>query len=410
MDFESWIAWAREQGASDLHLEAGLPATLRVGGELRAAGERVGSGTLAALARQVLGDARWAEFLVRGSADLSRTAKGVRCRINVLRSARGVGLAIRLLSAPAVTLERLNLHPSLARFAQASHGLLLISGPTGSGKTSTAAAFLQEINLRESRHILTLESPIEYALSPRRSLIRQREVGRDTPSFEQGLYDAMREDPDVLLVGEMRDPEVMRLTLNAAETGHLVIATVHSSTVAEALQRVVAAFPAEIQPGVCAQLGDSLVGAVAQRLVYRREAQMRVPECEVLAGCTAARALIRQGQFFKLPTVLESGAAEGCWSLTRYRAWLEQKQEFLRPAEAAAAEEAGPELPEVALSAPLPRVKPAKAPARGPALEPEPRVERPAQAQAGEDGVLVLDDEPDDLASVLEELERPRRS
>lgn len=136
---------------------------------------------------------------------------------------------------------------------------------------------------------------------------------------------------------------------------------------------------------------------------------MRVPECEVLAGCTAARALFRQGQFFELPTVLESGAAEGCWSLTRYRAWLEQKQEFLRPAEAAAAEEAGPELPEVALSAPLPRAKPAKAPARGPALEPEPRVERPAQAQAGDDGVLVLDDEPDDLASVLEELERPRR-
>lgn len=409
MDFEGWIAWAREQGASDLHLEPGLPATLRVGGELRAAGERVGSGALAALARQVLGDARWAEFLERGSADLSRTAKGARCRINVLRSARGVGLAIRLLSAPAVTLERLNLHPSLARFAQASHGLLLISGPTGSGKTSTAAAFIQEINLKESRHILTLESPIEYALSPRRSLIRQREVGRDTPSFEQGLYDAMREDPDVLLVGEMRDPEVMRLTLNAAETGHLVIATVHSSTVAEALQRVVAAFPAEIQPGVCAQLGDSLVGAVAQRLVYRREAQMRVPECEVLAGCTAARALIRQGQFFKLPTVLESGAAEGCWSLTRYRAWLEQKQEFLRPAEAAAAEEAGPELPEVALSAPLPRAKPAKASVRGPALESEPRVERPAQAQAGDDGVLVLDDESDDLASVLEELERPRR-
>ena len=132
------------------------------------------------------------------------------------------------------------------------HGLILVSGPTGSGKSSTLAALIQEINLTESRHILTIESPIEYTFRPRRAYIRQREVGRDTPSFEQALLDSLREDPDVLMVGEMREPETMRLTLNASETGHLVLATVHSSTCAEALQRIVSAFPAEIQSSVAA--------------------------------------------------------------------------------------------------------------------------------------------------------------
>src|SRR5205085_8556949 len=128
-----------------------------------------------------------------------------------------------------------------------THGLILVSGPTGSGKSSTLAALIQEINLTETRHIVTIESPIEYTFRPRHAFIRQREVGRDTPSFEQALLDALREDPDVLMVGEMRDPQTMRLTLSAAETGHLVMATVHSATCTEALQRVVGAFPAEIQ-------------------------------------------------------------------------------------------------------------------------------------------------------------------
>lgn len=389
MELEQWIEWAREQGASDLHLEAGLPATVRVRGELRPGGERASGPDLKAMARRLLGEARWAELAERRSADLSRLIKGVRCRINVLHTSRGVGLAIRLLSSPAATLKKLNLHPSLVKLVQVSHGLLLVSGPTGSGKTSTVAALLQEINLAESRHVITLESPIEYALKPRRSFIRQREIGRDTPSFAQGLYDAMREDPDVLMVGELREPQVMQLTLNAAETGHLVIATVHSSTPAEALQRVVSAFPAEIQPGVCAQLGDCLVGVVAQRLVWRREPGLRVPECEILTGSSGARALIRQGQFFKLATVLESGAADGCWSLTRYRAWLDARQDWAKP------EAPSPEELEEA----------AEPPEQAP---PPPRAEhRPAPA-AGDDGRLVIDDDAEDLSRVLEELEGKR--
>ena len=151
------------------------------------------------------------------------------------KPSRGVGLAIRLLSSFQATVEKLNLHPDLKKLVKNTHGLILVSGPTGSGKSSTLAALIQEINLTETRHIVTVESPIEYTFRPRRAFIRQREVGRDTPSFEQALLDALREDPDVLMVGEMRDPETMRLTLSASETGHLVLATVHSSSCAEAI-------------------------------------------------------------------------------------------------------------------------------------------------------------------------------
>src|SRR5947209_12352443 len=169
------------------------------------------------------------------------------------------------------TVKNLDLHPDLKKFLAPTTGLVLVSGPTGSVKSSTVAALLEEINLTEPRHIITIESPIEYMFRPRKSYIRQREVGRDTPSFDQALLDALREDPDVLMVGEMRDPETMRLTLSASETGHLVMATVHSSTCAEALQRVVSAFPAEIQASVAGQLADCLLAVISQRLHFRND-------------------------------------------------------------------------------------------------------------------------------------------
>src|SRR5262245_53950755 len=250
MNLETLIGLAKDHGASDLHLEAGLPAALRVRGALRTVGEPIAAKDLIEAARQIIGPEQWQYFLERRSFDLSRTIHGVRCRINILQTARGIGFAVRLLASAQITIERLNLHPDLRKLINHAHGLVLVSGPTGSGKSSTMAALIQEINLAESRHIVTVESPIEYFFRPRRAFIRQREVGRDTPSFEQALLDALREDPDVLMVGEMREPETMRLTLNAAETGHLVLATVHSSSCAEALQRVVSSFPSEIQGAV----------------------------------------------------------------------------------------------------------------------------------------------------------------
>jgi twitching motility protein PilT len=333
MNLESLIANAQEQGASDLHLEAGLAPALRIRGTLRSAGEPIAAQTLLGFAREIIGEAHWPHFLERRSADLSKTIQGVRCRINVLQTSRGVGFAIRLLASFQATVEKLNLHPDLKKLVTHPHGLILVSGPTGSGKSSTLAALIQEINLTDSRHIVTIESPIEYTFRPRRAYIRQREVGRDTPSFEQALLDALREDPDVLMVGEMREPETMRLTLNASETGHLVMATVHSSTCAEALQRVAAAFPAEIQAGVCAQLADCLLAVISQRLHFRPDLNIRVPECEVLMATHAVKNFIRNRDFFKIISALETGADHGMWSFQRYRNWLDGRKNWHIPGE-----------------------------------------------------------------------------
>jgi twitching motility protein PilT len=331
MSLDSLIAAAKQQRASDLHLEPGLPPALRVRGSLRTFGEPIPAKAMSEWAREIIGEALWPMFLERRSTDLSRTLQGVRCRINIMQTARGVGFAIRLLSTFQATVEKLNLHPDLKQLVSRDSGLILVSGPTGCGKSSTLAALIQEINLTEARHIVTIESPIEYTFRPRRAYIRQREVGRDTPSFEQALLDALREDPDVLMVGEMRDPETMRLTLNASETGHLVMTTVHSSTCAEALQRVVAAFPSEIQNCVAAQLADCLVAVIAQRLRFRPDLNIRVPECEILIPSHPVKAHIRNRDFFKIMSVLETGAEQGMWTFQRYSQWLEKRTNWFVP-------------------------------------------------------------------------------
>lgn len=331
MTLDALIAAAYRQGASDLHLEPEMPPAVRVRGTLRTAGEPLPGKVLLEVAQNVVGAESWPHFIERRSADFSRTIGGVRCRLNVMHTSRGVGFAIRLLASFQATVERLNLHPDLKKLMVPTTGLVLVSGATGSGKSSTLAALIQEINLTESRHVLTIESPIEHIFRPRCAYIRQREVGRDTPSFEQGLLDALREDPDVLMVGEMREPETMRLTLNAAETGHLVLATVHSGTCAEALQRVVHAFPSEIQSNIAAQLADSLVGVVCQRLRFRPDLNIRLPECEILRSTSPVKTFIRNRDFFKLPQALETGADFGMWSFERYQTWMSKRTQWHVP-------------------------------------------------------------------------------
>ena len=331
MKLSSIVAAARDRHASDIHLEPGLPPAFRISSQLQAAGEPVSRDDLTAMAMEIIGDELWPEFERRGSFDLSRTIEGVRLRINVLQTSRGIGMAIRLLSTFQATIERLNLHPDLKKLIANPHGLILVSGPTGSGKSSTLAALIQEINQTEARHIVTIEHPVEYQFKPVRSFIRQREVGRDTPSFEQALLDAMREDPDVLMVGEMREPETMRLTLNASETGHLVFGTIHSSSAVEALQRLVAAFPSEIQNSIAAQLADCLAAVICQRLRYDQSLGIRLPECEVLIPTHAVKNFIRRSEFFQIQSLLETGADHGMWTFARYRNWMASRRDWYVP-------------------------------------------------------------------------------
>ncbi len=404
------VADAHARGASDLHLEPGLPAALRVSGRLRMVGQPLGASALQNEARRLLPGALWTDFQQRRSADLSRNIGGVRCRINVLHSSRGIGFAVRILTSFQATLDSLNLHPDIAGLARAKHGLVLVSGPTGSGKSSTVAGMVHELNRTEARHILTIEQPIEHLLRPRKSYIRQREVGRDTPSFEQGLMDALREDPDVIVVGEMRYPETIRLTIGAAETGHLVFTTVHSSSCPEALARIVSAFAPEAQHGVRAQLADCLQAVICQRLVPKPELGILVPELEVLVASDPVKAAIRSDSLHKLQSMMQTGAADGSWTRERYRRWLATKERFF-----VARKGAGEPLPEDelslghgAISAPSPAAPASRVPpprtGRG-TPRPATRTPAPAAARASsQDGVIDLDGFDEDLGSILKDL------
>jgi twitching motility protein PilT len=331
MIFQGWIQKAQELGASDLHAEADAPVMVRIRGKLQPLAETSSAADLQRSGQQFLGAQGWSDFLERGSADISVDIAGVRCRINLFKTIRGMAVAVRLLPSLVSDLRSCNLHPDLRRLIEPSTGLVIISGPTGSGKSTTLAALIEEINATQSRNVITLESPLEFLHDNRRSLIRQREIPTHSPSFEQAITDALRENPDVLVVSEMRTPEVMRLTLSAAETGHLVLATMHSATCAEALTRLCMSFPAEIQGSVRAQLADCLVGVLCQRLDYLVSKKLRVPRCELLLGSTGARGTIRAGTFSQLGNAIQSGGEEGMWSFDRYGRWIEQRSDWIIP-------------------------------------------------------------------------------
>ena len=381
---DTWITTARQHGASDLHVEAGMPLAVRVRGELKTLGDPLPGPEVLAAARAVVGN-QWSSFVERRSFDASRVLQGVQCRINVMATSRGVGLAVRLLAGFQPTLDGLNLHPGFRNLVTPTHGLVVVCGPTGSGKTTTLAALIQEINRGTPRHVVTIENPIEYHLRPRRAFIRQREVGRDTPSFEQALLDALREDPDVLMVGEMRHPRTMQLTLDAAETGHLVLATMHSSTATESLQRIVAAFPPEVQASVRAQLADCLSAVLAQRLVYRPDAGLRVAECELLVATDAVRKAVRDGQYFKVQSMMETSAADGMWTFERYGRWLGAKRQWRVPDEG---RDSGPV---VERSVELPRPTPAASAAPAPAPS-QGSIPDAGAGPSAADGVIVIDE------------------
>jgi twitching motility protein PilT len=331
MSLRDWVQIGRKIGASDLHIEGGGALVARVGGQLRPVGEPLAGNVVIQVGKDILGAEAWTQFMERGSADVSVVLAGMRCRINLFRTIRGLAMAVRLLSPSVHDLRTCNLHPDLRKLVEPSTGLVVISGPTGCGKSTTLAALIEEMNATRARHIITLESPLEYLYSNRRSFIRQREIPTHSPTFEQAIVDALRENPDVLVISEMRTPEVIRLTLNAAETGHLVLATMHSATCAEALSRISMAFPADLQSNIRAQLADSLVGVVCQRLEFLESHQLRVPRCEVLLASSGAKGSIRSGQFSQIANVIQSGGDDGMWTFDRYQRWMEQQREWTRP-------------------------------------------------------------------------------
>jgi twitching motility protein PilT len=329
--FDEWVEKARSMGASDIHLETNTPLVVRVRGELQVASGAIPADRLVQLSQDLLGAEGWQLFKERGSADVALSMRGVRCRASFFQTVRGLAIAIRLLAPSTKDIRACNLHPDFRKLTEASTGLVIISGPTGSGKSTTLAALIEEINGSRARHIVTLESPLEYLFTNRQSFIRQREIPTHAPSFEQGIVDALRENPDVLVISEMRTPEVMRLTLNAAETGHLVLATMHSANCAEALSRLCMSFPADLQASVRAQLADCLVGLSCQRLDFLSAHRLRVPRCEILLPSSGARGTIRAGNFSQIPNVLQSGGDEGMWTFDRYQRWMDQVTDWARP-------------------------------------------------------------------------------
>jgi twitching motility protein PilT len=292
------VGTAEERKASDVHIAAGLPVRLRVNGML----EDMDAHVLTAedcerIALEAVGQKEFAKLEEGIEIDLSDTYAGhVRCRLNVYRTMRSLALAIRLLSNTIPKLENLGLPPIVREFPKYQKGIVLVTGETGSGKSTTLASILNEINLTRPDHIITLEDPIEYVYKPEKCSIDQREIGRDTVSYAEGLRAILRQDPDVILIGEMRDLDTIETALTAAETGHLVFGTLHTKSASDSVDRLVDVFPEGRQRQIRLQLSMVLNAVLSQQLLIRRDTMGRVAACEVMIVNAAIRNLIREGK------------------------------------------------------------------------------------------------------------------
>lgn len=306
IEIKQYIQKANGDNASDVHLVAGLPPKYRVDGEIRNLEDYCLTPTdCEALAKELSGDS-FPKLEEIGEVDLAITISDVRCRVNVFRQQGSYSAAIRLLKNEIPELETLGLPEVVEEFTKYRQGLVLITGETGSGKSTTLAALLNRINQTKSIHILTLEDPIEYVYTPAKSLINQREIGKDTMSFAAGLRAALREDPDVILVGEMRDLDTIQTALTAAETGHLVFGTVHTNSAADSIDRIVDVFPAERQQQIRLQLSMTLKAVLSQQLLPRNNQPGRVLACEVMKTDDAIRNLIREGKTPQIQNVTQT--------------------------------------------------------------------------------------------------------
>jgi twitching motility protein PilT len=322
--FEKLLIEVAQRGASDLLLVAGVPPVFRVSGRLERTGDPLSVDDVQALFAPLLTGRVREKLDAEGAADFSlrlgRSAseedrRAWRFRVNVHRQRGTLAAAIRALPTEVPTVQQLRLPASLVELVKPTRGLVLVCGPTGSGKSTTLAALIGELNRTESRHIITIEDPIEYEHRNAKSIIEQVEVGRDTPSFAAALRAALRQDPDVILVGEMRDLETVSIALTAAETGHLILSTLHTSDAAQAIHRIVDVFPPAQQTQIKQQLALSLNAIVVQHLIPRSDNKGRTVAAEVLLANYAVRNHIRNEKLQNLATEITLGKRQGMISL-----------------------------------------------------------------------------------------------
>lgn len=317
MDIAELLSFTKQQGASDLHLSAGVPPTIRLDGTLRRLKiDSLSKEEIHNLIYDIMSDAQRKKFERDLELDFSISISGVaRFRINVYRQERGESAAFRIIPSKSPTLAELNMPPVIADCALKEKGLILVTGPTGSGKSTTLAAIVNHINENRNAHIITIEDPIEFLHDPKNCLINQREVGEHTHSFPAALRSALREDPDVILVGEMRDLETTSLAITAAETGHLVLATLHTNSAAKTADRVIDIYPADARAQVTAMFSESILAIFAQALLPRRDGKGRVAALEILITNPAIRNLIREGKNFMIPSVIQTSQQLGMQTL-----------------------------------------------------------------------------------------------
>ncbi|WP_027389753.1 type IV pilus twitching motility protein PilT [Chrysiogenes arsenatis] len=326
MDITELLAFSVKSGASDLHLSAGLPPMIRVDGDVR----RINVPALDhkethTLLFDIMNDKQRRDYEEKLEADFSFEIQGLaRFRVNAFHHNRGAGAVFRTIPSTVLTLEQLNCPQIFREIADNPRGIVLVTGPTGSGKSTTLAAMIDYKNNSEYGHILTIEDPIEFVHESKKCLVNQREVHRDTHSFADALRSALREDPDVILVGEMRDLETIRLALTAAETGHLVFGTLHTSSAAKTIDRIVDVFPAAEKSMVRSMLSESLRAVISQALL-KKTGGGRVAAHEIMLGTPAIRNLIREDKVPQMYSTIQTGQAVGMQTLDQCLTGLVQK-------------------------------------------------------------------------------------
>ena len=317
MDITELLAFSAKQGASDLHLSAGLPPMIRVDGDVRRINlPPLDHKQVHALIYDIMNDKQRKDFEEFLETDFSFEVPGVaRFRVNAFNQNRGAGAVFRTIPSKVLTMEDLGMGEVFRKITDVPRGLVLVTGPTGSGKSTTLAAMLDYLNSNKYHHILTIEDPIEFVHESKKCLVNQREVGPHTHSFANALRAALREDPDAVLVGELRDLETIRLALTAAETGHLVFGTLHTSSAAKTIDRIVDVFPAAEKDMVRAMLSESLVAVISQTLCKTKDGQGRVAAHEIMIGTSAIRNLIRENKVAQMYSSIQTGQSQGMQTL-----------------------------------------------------------------------------------------------